>query len=414
MKKFNKVLTTLGIFAVFVLLSGSSSVFAAGPGPINLGTAGNFAILSKAGISTTGSTAITGDIGVSPVAASYITGFALILPAASPFSTSALVTGNIYGSDYAAPTPSNLTAAVSDMETAYTDGAGRTNPSATELGAGNLGGLTIAPGLYKWGTGVTIPTNVTLSGSSNDVWIFQIAQGLNVGPGVNIQLNGGAQASNIFWIVAGQTTVETTAVFNGNILDKTAIVLKTGARLNGRALAQTAVTLDSNAVTKPNFVASSPTPTPTPTPTPSPTPSPTPVSASPTPQTPSTSSQNSNQIITSNGAINVSTSVDPRVALQMQINQLVSQLQIMQAQTQASFQVNLGVGSRGQDVSALQQFLISQNRGSAALALSRVGATAYFGGMTRSALAEFQAQVGIIPASGNFGPITRSYLAAHF
>jgi hypothetical protein len=104
-------------------------------------------------------------------------------------------------------------------------------------------------------SGVTIPTDVTLSGNTNDVWIFQIAQNLTVSSAARIILSGGAQPANIFWQVAGQTTIGTTAVFNGNILDQTAIVLSTGATLNGRALSQTAVTLDSNAVTVPNYTA---------------------------------------------------------------------------------------------------------------------------------------------------------------
>ena len=137
------------------------------------------------------------------------------------------------------------------MQTAYTNAAGRTLPTATELGAGNIGGLTLAPGLYKWGTGVIIPTNVTLSGGANDVWIFQIAQTLTVSSGVHVILSGGAQAKNIFWQVAGKTTLGTTSVFNGNILDKTAIVLNRGATLNGRALAQTAVTLIGDTVVEP-------------------------------------------------------------------------------------------------------------------------------------------------------------------
>jgi hypothetical protein len=111
--------------------------------------------------------------------------------------------------------------------------------------------MTLAPGLYKWSTGLNIPTNVTLSGNANDVWIFQIAQNLTVGNGARVNLSGGAQASNIFWQVAGQATLGTTSVVNGNILCQTAIVLQTGATLNGRALAQTAVTLDAATVTKP-------------------------------------------------------------------------------------------------------------------------------------------------------------------
>jgi len=216
-------------------------------GAVNLGSAGNYVILAKSGISTTGTTLITGNIGVSPIAAIGLTGFGLTMDASNKFSTSALVIGKVYASDYAVPTPATMTTAVSDMQTAYTTANGLA-PDVTELGAGNIGGMTLAPGIYKWSTGLTIPTDVTLSGSSNDVWIFQIAQTLDISSATKVILSGGAQAKNIFWIVAGQTTLGTTSVFNGNILDQTNIVLQTGAVLNGRALAQTAVTLDQNTV----------------------------------------------------------------------------------------------------------------------------------------------------------------------
>jgi hypothetical protein len=219
-----------------------------GQTPVNLGTAGNFVLLSKSGISTTGTTSIRGNIGVSPIAATAITGFGLIMNSKNTYSTSSLVRGNVYAANYAPPTPTMMTAAVRDMQTAYTNAAGRTLPNYTELGAGNIGGLTLKPGLYKWSSAVTIPTNVTLSGSSTDVWIFQIAQTLTISSGKQVILAGGAQSKNIFWQVAGQTTLGTTSTFNGIILGKTAIVLQTGAKLNGRALAQTAVTLDANAV----------------------------------------------------------------------------------------------------------------------------------------------------------------------
>ena len=128
---------------------------------------------------------------------------------------------------------------------------GRKNPRATELGSGNIGGKTLLPGLYKWTSGVMIPSNVTLSGGQNAVWIFQIAGNLNLWSGRKIILSGGALPKNVFWQVAGKTTIGTTAYFNGNVLCKTAIVLKTGAELHGRALAQTAVTLDADVVKKP-------------------------------------------------------------------------------------------------------------------------------------------------------------------
>ena len=220
---------------------------AAGPASVDLGTAGNYVLLSKAGISTTGTTKVTGSIAVSPIAASAITGFGLVLDKSRTFSTSTLVTGRVYAANYAAPTPSVLTTAVKDMQTAYTNAAGRA-ADATGLGAGNIGGLTLAPGVYKWGTGVTIPTNVALSGGENDVWIFQIAGTLSISSAKQVILEGGAQAKNVFWQVAGATTLGTNSTFNGNILDKKNIALRTGAVLNGRALAQTAITLEANRV----------------------------------------------------------------------------------------------------------------------------------------------------------------------
>ena len=227
----------------------------ASPAAVNLGSAGDFVILAKAGVTTVGVTSIVGDVGVSPIAASSITGFSLILDSSNTFSTSALVSGKVYAADYAAPTPSKMTTAISDMETAYTDAAGRTSPDFTELGTGDISGMTLSPGLYKWGTGVLITSGVTLMGSENDVWIFQIAQDLTVGNGAIVALSGGAQAKNIFWQVAGQTTLGTTSDFKGNILSKTLIAMNTGATLDGRALAQTAVTLQANAVTLPTSQA---------------------------------------------------------------------------------------------------------------------------------------------------------------
>ncbi|WP_373035586.1 ice-binding family protein [Sulfurimonas sp.] len=223
-----------------------------GPLSVNLGTAENFVILAKTGISTTGTTAITGDIGLSPAARSYITGFSDTL--VGTYATSPLVTGKIYAADMTPPTPSNMTTAVSDMETAYTDAAGRTIPDYTELYAGDVSGKILTPGLYKWGTGVLVTSaGVTISGGATDVWIFQIAGNLTVNNGAIITLTGGALPENIFWQVAGGTgvTLGTTSQFKGVVLAQKGIVVSTGATVNGRLLAQTAVTLDANAVTQP-------------------------------------------------------------------------------------------------------------------------------------------------------------------
>ena len=136
------------------------------------------------------------------------------------------------------------------MGFAYDDAAGRVFPDFTELGAGEIGGLTLGPGLYKWSSALLLSTDVTLSGGPDDVWIFQVAGTLNQANGKRITLAGGAQPQ-IFWQVAGAVTIGTTAQFEGVILAKTMIAVNTGASVNGRLLAQTAVTLQMNAVTQP-------------------------------------------------------------------------------------------------------------------------------------------------------------------
>ena len=217
--------------------------------PLVLGTAGNYVILAKSGITTTPGTAIVGNIGVSPILSGAITGFGT-LPYGDPpnntYATSPLVTGNIYAPDFSEPTPTNLGVAVLAMQAAYDTAALRSLPDFTELYAGDISGKTLVPGLYKWGTGLMINgVTTTLAGDSNDVWVFQIAGTMLVGNAAILNLSRGAQPKNIFWQVAGQTTLGTTSQFKGIILDATAVVVMTGATLNGRALAQTAVTLDA-------------------------------------------------------------------------------------------------------------------------------------------------------------------------
>jgi len=219
--------------------------------PVDLGTADNYVVLAQTGVSTTGTTTIDGNVGLSPAATTYLTGFSETMDPAGQFATTPLVTGKLYAADMAVPTPSQLTTAIGDMGTAFTDAAGRVLPDFTELGSGNINGKTLVPGLYKWGTGVNLPIAVTIAGGANDIWIFQIAQNLTVGNGAIVTLTGGAQAKNIFWQVSGEVTIGTTADFKGIVLCQTLIAIKTGAVFNGRALAQTAVTIEANAITDP-------------------------------------------------------------------------------------------------------------------------------------------------------------------
>ena len=227
---------------------------------VNLGTAGDFAILTKSGVTTTGVTSVDGDVGTSPIAAEAITGFSLIMDSSNEYSMSTLVThpGKVWAASYTSPTPSKMTTAISDMETAYTDAASRVNPDQLDLGAGTIEGMTLEPGLYKWGSNVGF-TNLWFNGTGNDsghlssadpVWILQMTGDLNVGSGAIITLEDGAKEKNIFWQVAGSTTLHTTAEMKGTILCAMAIVFQTGSSLNGKALAQTEVTLDAATVTE--------------------------------------------------------------------------------------------------------------------------------------------------------------------
>jgi hypothetical protein len=243
-KGHSKKLLLAALLGIF--MTGAASADAGvGPAPVSLGTADTFVILSQSGITDVYRSAIVGDVGTSP-----ITGAALLL-------TCGEVSGKIYTVDAAGPLPcavtdaTFLTSAVGDMGFAYDDAAGRLSPDFTELGAGEIGGLTLAPGLYKWATGLLITTDVTLSGGPNDVWIFQVAGTLNQANATRVTLAGGALAKNIFWQVAGAVTLGTNAHFEGVVLGKTMIAVNTGTSVNGRLFAQTAVTLQMNAITEP-------------------------------------------------------------------------------------------------------------------------------------------------------------------
>jgi len=173
--------------------------------------------------------------------------------------------GRIFDTDVGYPDASCLTTdpvfvglTAGDMAAAYADAAGRTIPDFVDLGAGDISGLTLAPGLYKWSTSVLIDlTGTTITGTAEDVWIFQIAGDLTVQNAAIITLGGAANAKNIFWQVGGVTgaVLGTTVQFNGIVLSDKGITLDggvgTGAVVNGRLLGNTAITLIMNTVTPP-------------------------------------------------------------------------------------------------------------------------------------------------------------------
>lgn len=201
---------------------------------VNLGSAGNFLILSGSGITNTGQTVINGDIGTSPTGT--IDGF-----------PPGVVYGNIHAAD---PTAAQ---AKQDLTAAYNDVQGRAT-GAVSL-PGDLSGLTLTPGLYSNSTSVMLSTgNVTLDalGDNNAIFILQMGSTLTTSPGTQVILSGGAQAKNIYWSVGTSATLGTNSTFYGNILADQSISLNTGAVLTGRALTRiAAVTFQGNTINHP-------------------------------------------------------------------------------------------------------------------------------------------------------------------
>ena len=215
---------------------------------INLQSSASYVILAGSLVSNVPASAVTGNVGLSPAAGSKITGFG-----------GGEITGIVYTVDASGPAGSvpnatGLTAAKGDLTTAYNDAAGRTATDIVLL-AGNIGGLTLTPGLYKSSGSLQISSgDLTFDalGNANSVFIIQIASTLNTTSGRKVFLKGGALASNIFWQVGTSATLGTTSVMKGTIMADQSISLNTGATIEGRLLARIgAVTIKSSTVVKP-------------------------------------------------------------------------------------------------------------------------------------------------------------------
>jgi hypothetical protein len=235
-------------FVLFSLLSLSANAESV----VNLGLAGNYAILAKSGISSDPASAITGDIGVSPIAATAITGFGLTLDATAQFSTSTQVSGSAYAASYGGSTASLLTTAVSNMEAAYTDAASRPNTSADTLNPdiGLLTNFEFEAGVYTFGTDVVLDGTINFTGDADDVFIIRTTGNLVQMMDSTVTLEG-VNAANIFWQVAGTVNVGKNAIMKGVILAKTAVTFENGSTLDGRILTQTACVLQEATITQP-------------------------------------------------------------------------------------------------------------------------------------------------------------------
>jgi hypothetical protein len=201
---------------------------------VSLSAASNFAILAGSAVSSTGATVITGDLGLSP--GSSVGGF-----------PPGILNGTLRINDIIA------NQAKLDLTAAYNDVAGRTCTDIVTL-SGNIGGLTLTPGLYKSTSSLAISSGdltFDAKGNADAIFIIQIASTLTTTSGRKVILSGGALASNIYWQVGSSATFGTTSVFKGNVLVMQSITFNTGATLDGRALARTgAVVLGGNTIVK--------------------------------------------------------------------------------------------------------------------------------------------------------------------
>jgi hypothetical protein len=255
--------------SVLVLAAACNAVTSA-TDAVDIGTAGDYVILAKTGISTVPTSTIKGNIGVSPIGAAAMTGFNLIMDSGGSFSTSSQLhdteqtadaDGKAYASDYAAPIPTTLTAAVSDMETAYTNAAGlpNTDGARIDLGGGTLGGEfggetnQLTPGVYTFGTNVDIAETIYFDGENgrNSVFVIQMTGSLSQAANTQVILTNGARAENIFWQVTTNVLVGAGAEMQGILLAKTKVDFITGSKLTGRVLTQTACNLQQAIIESP-------------------------------------------------------------------------------------------------------------------------------------------------------------------
>jgi hypothetical protein len=218
----------------------------AGPLRVHLGDAERFAILAHTGITNAGPSVVRGDVGLSPTIGTSIA------------LTQAEVTGSIFTVDESGPlgsisSASMLVLAKSDLEAAFNDAAGRTLDQIPI--AGNLGGLTLTPGLYTSTSTLEISAgDLTLDaqGNADAIWIFQIATSFNMTGDRQVVLVNGANSANIFWQIGTAGTFAATTVMKGTLMAGTQLTFAAGAILDGRALALTTnITLAQNTITRP-------------------------------------------------------------------------------------------------------------------------------------------------------------------
>lgn len=225
---------TLAGFALVLLVVANPLARGAEP-TVPLGRAGDFAVLAGSFVTNSGATVIGDNVGVWPGTAVF--GF-------PPGVISGTIhTGNVAAAD-----------AQTDLTIAYDDAAARSTAPVTL--AGDIGGQTLTPGLYRSTASLDIASgDLTLNGQSNSaaVFIFQIPSTFSTAAGRRVIVTGGARSARIFWQVGDSATLGSGSITRGNILANQSITIQSGATLDGRALARAgAVSLDTSSVRTPS------------------------------------------------------------------------------------------------------------------------------------------------------------------
>jgi hypothetical protein len=221
------------------------------PPEVPLGDAARFALLAKTRVAFSDGSTVMGDVGVSPAPAASLVGVALTPDASGTFATAPGISGTVYAADDAPPTPAALASAVDAMQRAVADAAGRAS-EIVDLDGGALLRRTLVTGVYHWNGAVTVPLDVKLDGSADDVWIFQVAGDLTIADGVQVRMIGDPPVPrHVFWQVSGQATLGSGAHLEGVVLAGQAVALRAGASVAGRVLSQGTISADAATVVEP-------------------------------------------------------------------------------------------------------------------------------------------------------------------
>jgi uncharacterized repeat protein (TIGR01451 family) len=217
---------------------------------IPLGDATSFSVLGASAITSNGATIVVGDLGIAPNTATSVTGFTFSSPPGP---------GTVVGTPHFADGPA--IAAQNSATVAYGALAGL---PCTSIVSADLGGATLAPGVYCSASSIGLTGTLTLDaqGDPDAQFVFQLGSALTTASNASVNIINDGQACNVFWQVGSSATLGTGSSLLGTLIALTSVTLNTGAQVDGRVFARNgAVTIDAGDVNICTLGAASPLPT---------------------------------------------------------------------------------------------------------------------------------------------------------